>query len=226
VDPARILLGTSIFRGQRPEDVAELLPHLRERRFARGEPVWLEGDAAEALYVVAQGQLKSHRVSRDGAEIILRLHPAGDCTGEVGLFHPTLVRQVSVSAMEPSICLLLPRAPLVAFLAEHPAVMLQLLEQLSVMAVASAYSFSGVAFDDIRTRVAVALRALAQEFGEPADGGVRIRLRLSQTALAALVAASRENVNRALSSLISAGTVSQSEGHFYVHDLTALAEPR
>jgi DNA-binding GntR family transcriptional regulator len=47
-------------------------------------------------------------------------------------------------------------------------------------------------------------------------------LLLSQGTLAALVAASRENVNRALAALIASGVVSQRSGHFYVHDMHAL----
>ena len=39
--------------------------------------------------------------------------------------------------------------------------------------------------------------------------GVRIRLELSQRTLAALVAASRENVNRALAPLVADGVISQ-----------------
>ena len=80
-----------------------------------------------------------------------------------------------------------------------------------------------MAFDDIRRRVAAALLGLAEEFGEPTpDQGTRIRLRLSQATLAALVAASRENVNRALSTFVRAGTISQQGGHFHLHDRAAL----
>jgi CRP-like cAMP-binding protein len=222
VDPAGVLLRTPIFGDLSPEDVESLLPELRDRTFRRGQPVWIEGDPAESLWVLAEGQLKSHRVSRDGAEVILEFHSSIDVLGEVGLFHPSGRRQVSVSAMQPSRCLTVARAPLVAFMAGHPVVMQRMLERLSTTAVRAAYSFSGVAFDDIRRRVAGALLALGEEFGEPTAGGVRIRLRLSQGSLAALVAASRENVNRALSSLIASGAVSQREGHFVVHDRAAL----
>lgn len=229
MDPVGILLHTPIFRDLSAPDVEELLPDLRERAFDRGESVWFEGDPADALYIIVEGQLKSYRVGRDGGEVILLLQSGIDVAGEVGLFHPSGVRQVGVGAMVPTRCLTVAKAPLLAFLARHPEAMERMLERLSSIASRAAYSFSGVAFDDIGRRVAGALLALAEEFGEPIpDLGVRIRLRLSQGTLAALVAASRENVNRALSTLLSAGVVSQHSGHFYVHDPTALeraAEP-
>jgi CRP-like cAMP-binding protein len=223
VDPVGILLQTPIFRDLSAPDVEELLPDLRERSFARGESVWFEGDPADALFIIAEGQLKSYRVGRDGGELILLLQSGIDVAGEVGLFHPSGVRQVGVSAMVPTRCLTLAKAPLLAFLARHPAAMERMLERLSSITGQTAYAYSGVAFDDIGRRVAVALLGLAKEFGEPTpDQGVRIRLRLSQGTLAALVAASRENVNRALATFVSTGVVSQRSGHFHLHDLAAL----
>lgn len=180
--------------------------------------MWVEGARADALYVVVSGQLKSYRLSSDGRELILLLTSGGDLAGEVGLFHPSRLRQVNVSAMEPTVCLTVARTPLVAFLARHPVAMERMLERLSDIGVRAAYSFSGVVFEDIRRRVARALLTLADEFGVPTSSGVRIRLRLSQAALAALVAASRENVNRALSGFVTQGAVSQVDGYFVIHD--------
>lgn len=225
MDPAGILLQTSLFGDLRSEDVEELLPVLGQRTFDAGESVWVEGDPALALYILVEGQVKSHRVGRDGGEVILLLQSEVDIVGEVGLFHPSGVRRVSVTAMTPTRLLRIPKSPLLAFLTRHPVAMERLLARLSAVAGHAAYSFSGLAFDDIRRRVAGALLGLAEEFGEQTrDDGVRIRLRLSQSTLAALVAASRENVNRALSALMSAGVVSQHGGHFHVHSLEALEQ--
>ncbi len=223
MDRAAILLQMPIFRDVGPAAVAELLPHLREQGFRRGETVWLEGARSTDLYLVIEGQFKSYRVDPDGTEVILRLHPVADLIGEVGLFHPTRARQVNVGAMVASRCLLLRREPLLEFLARHPPAMHRMLEQLSVIAVQAASSFSGAAFGDIRRRVATALLTLGREFGEPAtDGGVRVRLLISQSTLAALVAASRENVNRALAEFMASGAITQNGGRFHLHDLTSL----
>jgi CRP-like cAMP-binding protein len=225
VDPTGILLQTSAFGDLTAVDVEELLPEVSERTYDAGQSMWVEGDPAVALYVVAEGQVKAHRQSHDGAEVILGILRGVDLVGEVGLFHPSGVRRVSTTAMTPSRCLLIDRAPLLRFLARHPVAMERMLERLSTIAGQAAYSFSGLAFDDIRRRVAVALLGLADEFGEETpDQGVRIRLRLSQGTLASLVAASRENVNRALASFVSAGAVSQREAHFHLHDLGALRQ--
>ena len=222
VDHAEALLRPAIFRGLMRRDAEELLPAVEEVRLARGESVWSEGEPAKALYVVAEGQLKSFRVSRDGTELILGVVSGGEVTGQVGLFHPSGVRQVCVSAMEPSVCLTVAREPLFEFMMRHPPVMRRMLESLSEVAVRAAYSLTDVAFEDIRRRVAKTLLDLAREQGEATEWGVRIRLKLSQATLAAMVAATRENVNRALALFISQGAVSQRDGFFFVHDPNAL----
>lgn len=222
MDAAAILLQTSLFRDLSRPDVEELLPALHERSYARGQSVWMEGDPADVLAVVAEGQLKAHRVSPEGREVIMLVVPAFGTTGEVGLFHPAGVRWLSLSAMTAARCLMVRRAPLVAFLSRHPAAMQRMLERLSETAVEAAYSFSRVAFDGIGQRVAGLLLSLADSHGEVTPDGVRLTARLSQGELAAHVAASRENVNRSLAALVAAGVVSQHDGHFYVHDRTAL----
>lgn len=222
MDPVGILLQTPIFQDLAPEDVEDLLPDIRERRFAKGEVVWIEGDPADDLLVVAEGQLKSSRINIDGREVILRVHPAGEVTGEVGLFHPGGIRWVGVTAMTPTTCLAVRRVPLLSFLARYPRAMERMFEHLSIETVNVAYAFSAVAFDDIQRRVAALVVQLARKHGEPTPDGLRIGVRLSQSELAAHVAASRENVNRALSGLVVRRVVSQRAGHFYIHDLAAL----
>jgi CRP-like cAMP-binding protein len=223
MEPAGILLQTAVFGDLTATDVDELAPALVERTYARGQAVWVEGDPAVALHVLVEGQVKAHRVGRDGGEVIMGINRAVDVYGEVGLFHPSGVRRVSVTAMTPARCLTIAKAPLLRFLLGHPAAMERMLGRLSAIAGQAAYSFSGLAFDDIQRRVASALLGLVDEYGEPVDGpAVRIRLRLSQGTLAALVAASRENVNRALAAFVAGGVVSQRDGHFLVHDRAAL----
>jgi CRP/FNR family cyclic AMP-dependent transcriptional regulator len=226
VDPLGILAQAPVFGQLTAEQTRQLLPTLRERHYARGEPVWTEGDRVEAIHILAEGQLKAFRVSQDGGEVILEFRSAVDLVGEVGVFHPSGHRLVNTSAMEPSTCLTVPKTVLLTFLNAHPTAMRAMLEQLSMIAGKAASSLSEVAFEDIRSRVAGALLALGDEFGQATADGVQIKLRLSQGALAALVAASRENVNRALSSLIASGAVSQRSGRFVLHDRSVLERAR
>ncbi len=131
MDWAEALLRTEMFRGLPRRDVEEILPTLGQLAFARGQALWHEGDRAEALYVIVRGQVKGYRVSQDGTEVIVQLLSGGEILGETGVFHPSGVRQVSVTAMVPTVCLTIAREPLVAILTRHPPVMRRMLASLS-----------------------------------------------------------------------------------------------
>ena len=226
VDVVPLLRTTRLLSDLSPLAVAELAPHTRERHFAAHQVVWLEGDPVDGLYVLVDGVLKSYRATPDGQELILIFNAVGDTAGDVGLFHPAQIRHVNVTAMAATRCLVIPRDPLVAFLARHPPAMLRMLEQVATIAVKAATSYSELAFHDIRARVAAALLALAEEYGEQTPTGTRIRLQLSQATLAALVAASRENVNRALAGFVASGAVAHAERQFEIRDRAALVSAR
>lgn len=66
---------------------------------------------------------------------------------------------------------------------------------------------SDVAWLDVRTRLDRRLDDLAQRFGVPVPGGLRITLPLTHEGLAASVGVSRESVSRAMSDLRTAGRI-------------------
>jgi CRP-like cAMP-binding protein len=77
-------------------------------------------------------------------------------------------------------------------------------------------AFVDSALLDITGRVAKKLLELAGSRGQPTAEGTRIPMRLSQTTLAAMVGASRENVNRALSGFVRRGAITQASGYITV----------
>jgi CRP-like cAMP-binding protein len=81
-----------------------------------------------------------------------------------------------------------------------------------------------IALFDVEARLARLLVKLAEEYGRPHEGGIRITLKLSQTDLATQIAASREGVNRQMRSWKVKGVVGTQAGHLVLHDVAALRE--
>jgi CRP/FNR family cyclic AMP-dependent transcriptional regulator len=211
---AVILHESHIFQDLDQGDLQPLLPHVRRVDLARGAHLWEEGDKAIALYVVVTGQLKTFRIGLSGGQIITQVAAPGDLFGHPGLFIPGERRGTHAEAMEPSVCLSVPRAPLIAFLHQHPRAMDRMLEALALMCWSVTGVLSDVTFQDIRARVARMLLALADTHGESTLAGVRIGMKLSQGTLAGLVGASRENVNRALAAFVANGDLRHDDGFF------------
>jgi CRP/FNR family transcriptional regulator/CRP/FNR family cyclic AMP-dependent transcriptional regulator len=146
----------------------------------------------------------------------------GDLFGELALLEEGAVRTADAVAVQSTDCLTLERNALITFLNADQERMWHLIRFLSAYIRRKDESFAEIAFLDIQGRVARKLLELAQMHGDPAKGGTRIRVRISQRTLAGMVAASRENVNRALSRFAAHGDISIDGGYITVIDAAAL----
>lgn len=215
--PTDALLQTTVFGDIPRERIAALLPAVRALCLARGQVAFAEGDPADALFVVAEGQLKQYTTGRDGTELIFTLALPGDLFGQVGVFDPSGCRSASAEAMAPSEVVKIEREPLLEFFTHNPPAMRRMFEHLSVVARGVGRTLFDVAHEEIRARVAQALLRLAVEHSETTREGLRIPVRMSQATLGSIVGASRENVNRALVALMAAGCLSHRDGFYVVH---------
>ena len=220
--PIDTLLQTTVFGELPRERIAALLPALRTLSLARGQLAFALGDPADALFVVAQGQLKQFTVGREGDELIFTLALPGDLFGQVGVFDPSGLRSASAEAMLPSEVLKIEREALLAFFTANPLAMRRMFEHLGALTRDVGKTLLGVAHEEIRARVAQALLRLAVAHSETSGTGLRIPVRLSQTTLGSIVGATRENVNRALASMLAAGDLSHQDGFYVVHRRAAL----
>lgn len=212
MDRVEALLATYLFSEMTPASLDPLVAHSRIRICEAGGFAFRVGDPAQDLYVVMSGQLKESWISPDGDELVPEIFVAGAVFGEPGLFAPERNRVVDVIAMTRSELLLIPRESLLDFAMAHPPVLLRVLEGLAAQIRTLNEELVAVAFRPIRQRLAVKLLELASTHGQPDGDGVKVAMDLSQSSLASLIAASRENVNRALRSLADAGAVVLEKG--------------
>lgn len=220
--PTDTLLQTAVFGDLSRDRIAALIPAVRTFSLARGQLAFAQGDLADALFVVAEGQLKQFTVGRDGAELIFTIALPGDLFGQVGVFDPSGRRSASAEAMTPSKVLRIEREAVLEFFTDNPLAMRRMFEHLSVLTRGVGQTLVGVAYEEIRARVAQALVQLAVAHSETTGTGLRIPVKLSQATLGSIVGATRENVNRALASLLASGDLSHQDGFYVVHGRAAL----
>jgi CRP/FNR family transcriptional regulator, cyclic AMP receptor protein len=112
-------------------DIEQLLSLLRRRRYARGEVIFLTGDAGINLCIIESGRVKLTLTSPDlGREVALDYLGPGDVFGELALLDGE-PRSADAIAVEPTRLLLLSRDDFRAFLMSHPAAALDLLADMS-----------------------------------------------------------------------------------------------
>lgn len=77
----------SLLLSSAPEHVVDkVLSEARVRSYERGETIFLQGDQATAIYIVAAGWVKLYRVAPSGAEAVVGVFTKGRSFGEAVAF--------------------------------------------------------------------------------------------------------------------------------------------
>ncbi len=208
---ARVVL----FNGLGEADVASLAAHLRRRRYARGEVVFLRDDPGDSLFIVKSGVIRIVLTSPEGKEITLAVRGPGDFFGELALLDGE-PRSADAVAQEPAELLLLEREDFLALVDDRPSVAVALLKVLSKRLRQASQTVEDAAFLDVPARLAIAiLRLLDAQIDQP---GTMIAARLTQAELAAMVGTRRESINRWLRFYEGQGLIRYDRGQITVLD--------
>ena len=207
VDPA-LLADVDLFRALTPEAVDRVAADAETRSLRRGDVLFNEGDEAEELFVVASGRIAMANRSIDGRESVLALMEAGDLFGEMPLFDGQ-PRSADARALEPSQVHAVAYAPLRELLQQEPGMLWGVVAMLARRLRTMDVALADAVFLDVTGRTAKRLLELAGEADE-------FQLPITQEELAGLVGASRERVNKALSSFIRLGWIDQRERRYRI----------
>lgn len=174
-----------------------------ERHYRRGALIIQEGDRGDTLYIVRSGRLRAFVADAGGKELTLGLYGPGEYVGEMALDGGP--RSASVEAVEPTVCAVIARADLLAYIAEHPDFALELMARLIRRARLATENARSVALIDVYGR----LTRLLDQLAEPPDAqGQRVlRERLTHQQIASHLACSREMVSRLLKDLETGGYI-------------------
>ena len=203
------------------EGIAELHARGRLHRFARGAPLIHAGDLGTSVLLLLKGRAKVLTTTADGRQTVLGFRGPGDLVGELSAIDRE-PRSGTVIALEPVEAVVVGAEEFRRLLSERPSAALALLESLSRRLRDADRKRIEFATADTTGRVAARLLELCDRFGEPAPGGVRITLPLTQEELAGWVGSSREAVANALSTLRGLGWIETGRRQITVLDRPAL----
>lgn len=188
--------------------LADLVAQSSRLDLVRGDVIFAEGSEADALYVVESGRIAIGNKSFDGRESMVAMMTAGDLFGEMSLFDQ-MGRSAEARALESSTVIAVPYQALIDLWDAQPKllwkVIAMLTRRLRNMDSALADSF----FLDVTGRTAKHLLELAGDREE-------FEIPITQEELAGLVGASRERVNKAISSFVKLGWIEQNERTYRV----------
>lgn len=193
------LAAGSLLRSFDDAELEVLLRAAKRRDLTRGEEVIRQGDEGDFAVALLSGHLKVSIISPNGREIILAYAEPGEVLGEIALIDKE-PRTATVSAIEPTIVLMIPAQVFEAAAMASPKAMLRMLQvmagrvrQLNLM-VEGDRSFTAA------PRLARVLVRLMETDG-------RLRVAPNQSELGAFAGMARENVNRILTDWEGSGLV-------------------
>jgi CRP/FNR family cyclic AMP-dependent transcriptional regulator len=185
-----------------------------------GATLQLEGDPAEAMYVVGAGRVKISRISAGGREQVLNIIGPGGHFNTVPIFDggPCPANAEALSDVE---LLRLPRDPLLQVVDAHPALARALLREFTGRLRHLVDLVDTLALHTVQGRLAGLLleQAEAAERGEPIYP-------LTQAEMAARLGTVREMIGRTLKSFEALGLIRMDRGAIALLDREGLAGQR
>ena len=174
-----------------PDALAELTARADLRRYRKNALLIQEGDGGDTLFIIVSGRLRAFSMGNKGREITYGVYGPGEYIGEMSLDGGP--RSASVIALETSVCAVVARSTLEAFIAERPAFAFDLLAKVIRRARAATLSARQLALNDVYGRLRLLLESLAVQ---RADGTRHIAERLTHKEMSNRLGCSREMVSR------------------------------
>ena len=189
-----------IFRGLDDDSLEQVARSAIWREYVTDAVVFLEGDAAPALYYIQSGWIKVFKMAPDGREQILYFWGPGDTFGGIGVFIKRPMPATAI-ALEPTGLWLLRRDAIDQLLTTQPAMAVQVIECMANRMHELMALVADLSLHTVTERFA---RLLLEE----AEGDVLPRRRwATQTELAARLGTVPDVLSRALRTLVDGGLI-------------------
>ena len=203
-----LLADVQLFADLPPEALARVARASAERHLDRNDVLFNEADEAHELFVVLSGRIAIANVAMDGRESVVALMEDGDLFGEMPLFDGR-GRSATARALEPSEVVVVPYAAVRTVFEEDPSLLWTVVAMLAGRIRVTDEALADAMFLDVTGRTAKRLLDLAGESDE-------FELPVTQEELAGMVGASRERVNKAISSFLRLGWLEQQDGRYRI----------
>ena len=205
-DKATIFKQTELFQELEDDVLRVLADHAIEKRLERNEILFLAGEAAAGLYVIAEGSVRAFRTGADGREQIIHVERAVTTIAELPVFdngnYPS-----TVAAEEPALLYFLDKTEVRNLSLKHPQIALSAAKLLAKRLRKCAELVEILSLREVGQRLARLLLEQSKTTGKQTADGLRFKQKLTHNQLAARVGTVREVITRAFIRLQSQGLI-------------------
>jgi CRP/FNR family transcriptional regulator, cyclic AMP receptor protein len=222
---AEFLKKVPLFAGFGDDEIMAVSRLLRTRRLTKHTILMYEGDPSDALYIIKEGSVAVTRTTSEGKESIISILKEGDVLGEMGVLDEA-PRSATVTLLRDGLVLVLPREDFLALLAARPELNRAVISGLIARLRATNQATQTRSHSSVKAKVADLLLMLGDNFGEPAENGTRLAVKLTHQQLASMIGTTRETMNRMLTEFWDAKLIDMSGKNIVICDQISLAAMR
>lgn len=194
-----LILQAEFYRGLLAETVGKVRKGYTERAVEKGAFFFHQEDAAEHLYLLADGRVKMVQLAEDGQQVTMRIILPGQLFGGMAVLGGKATYPVSAEAMEASIALCWKGEMLLGLARTDPNLGLKMTELMYAHVQELQNRFRELATERVERRVARTLLRLLTQAGRKVKEGVLIDLPLSRQGIAEMAGTTLFTVSRLVS---------------------------
>ncbi len=201
--------------------IVELARAVLLRIYRAGQPIFIQEDPGEEMYIILEGSVKIVRESLSGREITLAFLGKGNFFGDMALLdgYP---RSASAYAVSDSKLLMLRRVDFENHLLRKPESARNLLRFLSVRLRRANSKIQDLALLTVRERLAAYLAELAEKEGTASETGILLPKEVNHSFLASALGTKRETISRIAAELRSLDLIAQLGRRIAILDINGL----
>lgn len=213
---------TELFRDLSDSVVEVLAKYSSIKRLNKNEILFVAGEPAKGLYVIASGSVRAFRMAADGREQVIHIERAVTTIAEVAVFddgnYPS-----TVAADESSTVYFLSKQDVLKTAMQHPQLALSAVKLIASRLRRCAELVETLSLREVGQRLAALLLAEAVDSGVETNGGTRIKLNHTHNHLASRIGTVREVVTRTMFRLQEQGLILHDGKDILIPDLKAIA---
>jgi CRP/FNR family transcriptional regulator, cyclic AMP receptor protein len=127
----KFLSKVPLFNGLKDRQLQRIGERMVERSYAAGDLIVKQGQGGEGFYVVTSGKAEATRERADGEKTVVNTFGETDYFGELALLDEDGVRTASITAQEPTTCLILTRWDFLAILRQDADMAVEILQEMA-----------------------------------------------------------------------------------------------
>ena len=204
-------------------ELARLESRALLRTFPRKSLVYMPSDRSDGVLLLTAGRVRIGTVTGEGKQAILAFVEPGELFGELAVFDEGN-REDYAEATENSTVLFLPAEEIRRLAEEHNAVSFGITKLIGLRRRRIERRLKNLLFRSNRERLVHLLLELAEQYGQPTNGEIDLRIKLSHQDLAAVIGSTRETVTIVLGELQAEGALRVGRRKIVLTDAERLAD--